>query len=80
MIEKLTDEDIGTLIAFADNDMKPKKTGRQLYMCGNTVRYRLKKIKKHTGLDPYKFYDLVLLLKLCNVNIFDGKENENASN
>ena len=74
MFEKLTDMDIKILIAFADNDMNSSKAGRQQYMHRNSINYHLERVKEKTGLNPFNFYDLVKLLKIC------GKEDKNECN
>lgn len=51
--------------ALANNDMHPVKAARELYMHRNTVEYQSKKIHNATGLNPLKFFDLIVLLKMC---------------
>ena len=63
-----------TLNAFADNNMDVSKTARQLYLHRNTMVYRLERIKIQTGLNPYKFHELVKLLELY------GKEDRDEIN
>lgn len=47
---------------LAKNDMNITATGNELFMHRNTAVYHLEKVKRETGLDPRKFYDLVKLL------------------
>ena len=58
----MTDNEI--LVAFAENSMNICSTGRKLDMHRNTIRYRLDKIQKETGLNPYNMFQLVELLRL----------------
>lgn len=51
------------LRAFAAHDMNATSTADALYMHRNSVLYRLGVIKRRTGLDPRKFYDLIKLLE-----------------
>lgn len=41
------------------------EVSRQLFMHRNTVTYHLDKVKRQTGLDPRRFYDLVELVKIA---------------
>ena len=52
---------LGTLEAYFATDCSLDRTARSLYVHKNTVRYRLRKISKLTGLDLNKFEDRVLL-------------------
>lgn len=62
MKEYLTDVDVQTVLAFADNDMSVTETGRKLFLNRNTVKYHLERVGAKTGLSPLKFYDLVKLV------------------
>lgn len=50
------------LRGFAENDMNATRAADALYLHRNTLLYRLDRIKRETGLDPRKFYDLAKLL------------------
>lgn len=41
------------------------EVSRQLFMHRNTVTYHLDKVKRQTGLDPRRFYDLIELVKMA---------------
>lgn len=69
----LTAVEVEVLMAFADNNMNVSETGRQHYRHRNTVRYHLDKVIERTGLNPYNFYDLVQLLKLCGAKMKGGE-------
>lgn len=73
-IKALSDVDIETLVAFADNDMNITRTAKQQYRCRGSVIYHLKKVEGCTGLNPLKFYDLIRLLELCGVKMKGGAE------
>ena len=51
------------LKAYAENDMSMSKTGGVVYLHYNSIRYRFEKIRRETGLEPRRFYDLVGLLR-----------------
>ena len=59
----LTDVQKEVLKKFADNDMKITCTAKAMYMDWNTINYHLREIKRKTGLDPKRFWDLVSLLE-----------------
>ncbi|MDE7083274.1 MAG: helix-turn-helix domain-containing protein [Clostridia bacterium] len=48
-----------TVEAYLDCGMNISMTARKLYMHRNTLMYRLKNIRKHTGLDLGSFRDAV---------------------
>lgn len=58
----LTNANKKIVLAFAENDMKVSKTARSTFYSKNTIDYHLKCVKQKTGLDPFKFYDLVEIL------------------
>ncbi len=53
---------VGTLRAFAANDLNVAQTAPALNVHPNTVRYRLNRVLTLTGRDPRRFLDLVDLL------------------
>lgn len=48
------------------------EVSRQLFMHRNTVTYHLDKVKRQTGLDPRRFYDLVELVKMAQEVLENG--------
>jgi purine catabolism regulator len=50
-----------TLEAYLDSDLSIPATASRLSVHTNTVRYRLEKLEKLTGLDVRNFWDLVEL-------------------
>lgn len=59
-----------TIRAMADADMNVSEAARMLCMHRGTVVYRLAQIHQQTGLDPYRFHDLVKLLKMCDEEVW----------
>lgn len=59
----MTERDIEIVLAYAEYNMSASELARKMFFHRNTVVYHLKKVKKETGLDPCKFYDLVELVK-----------------
>ena len=59
----LTDADRDVLYAYADNDMNVSKTARNIFMNRSCVDYHLLRVHQKTGLDPYRFHDLVELMQ-----------------
>lgn len=57
-------EEIEIIKAMADNDLSTTNASRELHRHRNTVIYWIEKMKKDTGLDCRKFYDLVKLLEM----------------
>ena len=53
-------EDAHIVVAMANHSMNIGKISRQLFMHRNTVTYHLDKVKRQTGLDPRRFYDVGL--------------------
>lgn len=54
---------IKTAKAFADANMRIKYAANTMYVTHSSVVYRLRKLHKMTGLNPYNFYDLHEILK-----------------
>lgn len=60
----MDERDAEIILALADHDLNITKVARAGYMHRNTVLYHIGKIRKSTGLDPTKFYDLNKLLQM----------------
>ena len=69
----LTSAEIELILAFADNDMKVCQTAKALHRSPGGLWYPFKKIRETTRLDPQKFYDLILLVQMCE----EGRADEN---
>lgn len=50
------------ILALADCNMRANAAARKLFLDHSAVLYHIKLIKKITGKDPRKFYDLVELV------------------
>lgn len=79
MSDKLIDRDFTLILSYAENNMSRTKTAKALYLFPTSLDYRIDRIKRITGLNPKKFYDLVELVKLaksdlnsCNRGETDG--------
>ena len=68
----MSERDVDIILALADNQMKPSRVGRELFLHRNTVMYHIEKIKSITGLDPTDFYDLCKLLQMVEGVRKDG--------
>lgn len=55
-----------------NSNMNATDVARAIFVHRNTVLYHLDKVKRQTGLDPRRFYDLVELVKIAQ----DVLENE----
>ena len=59
----LNDKQRAIILAFADNDMSLTKTASAVFYSVANIQHYLRKIAQLTGLDPKRFYDLVVLVK-----------------
>lgn len=57
---------VKTCFCLFENDLNVSQTANRLYMHRNTLIYRIKKMKKLTGLDVCKFGDAVTFIILYN--------------
>lgn len=53
------------ILSLAKNDMNISRVARDMKYHRNSILYHMDKIKRETELNPYKFYDLIELLKMC---------------
>lgn len=58
-------EDAHIVVAMANHNMNVTDVARAIFAHRNTVLYHLNKVKQQTGLDPWRFYDLVELVKMA---------------
>lgn len=58
-------EDAHIVMAMANHNMNVTDVARAIFLHRNTVLYHLDKVKRQTGLDPRRFYDLVELVKMA---------------
>lgn len=64
--------DYRVILSLAKNDMRPTDAGYEMDLHRGTVMYRIDKIKRLTGLDPRKFYDLIKLVEMARKELADG--------
>ena len=57
-------EDAHIVIAMANHNMNVTDVAHAIFAHRNTVLYHLDKVKRQTGLDTRRFYDLVELVKM----------------
>jgi len=70
--KKINETLLETLKAFFDNNLSISKTAQTIYVHRNTLLYRLKRVKKITGLDPKKFDDAVQLRIALKMMTYQG--------
>ena len=70
----MTEEQAKIILAYADNDMVIKRAGEQVCLHPTGVNYHLKKIRKQTGWDPFKFYDLCYLVLIARSVLGGNRE------
>lgn len=74
----MSKEDAESVFRFAENRMRITETANAMFVHRNTIIYRLDKIRRATGLNPYWFYDLCKLVTIAK-NILGGSiENEDS--
>lgn len=61
----LTDREKEIILALAESDMSVSQVSRVVYYHRNTLEYHFVKIKRKTGLNPKRFYDLVKLVDMA---------------
>ena len=61
------------ILTFAENDMKVSDTALQLYRSESGLKYQLEKIRKETGRNPRKFYDLCYLVGIAQ-QVYSGNK------
>lgn len=65
---ELNEKDKIFLREFAENNMVLTDTAKALGVTGGSLQHRLIKIHAMLGLNPRRFYDLVMLLDMINGN------------
>jgi sugar diacid utilization regulator len=68
----------GTIRAFAECSLNVKETAWTLRVHPNTVYFRLKQIKKHTGVDPRTFAGTALLVTA--LRLLDDQRRQDGEN
>lgn len=65
-------EDAHIVIAMANHNMNATDVARAIFAHRNTVLYHLNKVKRQTGLDPRRFYDLIELVRMAQEVLENG--------
>lgn len=65
-------EDAHIVIAMVNHNMNITDVARAIFAHRNTVLYHLDKVKRQSGLDPRRFYDLVELVKMAQEVLENG--------
>lgn len=76
-VTELDERDYQIIFSLAHNNMRATETAYDLCVHRGTILYRIEKIKKITGLDAMKFYDLVNLVDIAN-NKTKGDSNDST--
>jgi carbohydrate diacid regulator len=63
-MDNLTQTDIEVILALADYNLNESAVARSRFMHRNTVVYHINRVKRITGLDATKFYDLCKLIQM----------------
>lgn len=65
-------EDAHIVVAMANHNMNVTDVAHAIFAHRNTVLYHLDKVKRQTGLNPRRFYDLVELVKMAQEVLESG--------
>ena len=68
----MDERDVKIILAIADSAINLNAAARAVFMNRNTLVYHICKIKKITGLDATKFYDLCKLVEMVANNEIGG--------
>lgn len=61
----LTDLEKEIILAYAECNMNATKASEKLFMGRTSIQWHFPKIKAKTGLEIWKFYDLVKLVEIA---------------
>ena len=61
----LTIQQAKIVLLYAKHSMDACATGKEMFMADGTIHYHLRIVKKKTGLDPKRFYDLCRLVGMA---------------
>lgn len=70
--QMLTQLDAEIIVAMADSGLNASHVAKRVYVCRNSVHYRIGLIKERTGKDPRNFYDLCELLPMAKA-VLEGE-------
>lgn len=60
----LSETQKAVILGYAESDMTARATAKKVFVHESVVRYHIRQIKKKTGKDMRKFYDLVELVEM----------------
>lgn len=60
----MDNRDVRIILELANHSMNISEAAKVVYLHRNTIVYRIKRIKRITGLDPTNFYDLCKLVQM----------------
>ena len=72
----MTTDEARLILDMAKYDMNCQKMSRNIYMHRNTIAYHLGKIRRETGLNPRRFYDLIKLVRTAREVIANDTQSE----
>lgn len=61
----MNEMDVLVILGLAEHDMNLRKAAKLLFVHRNTMVYHINRVKRITGLNPMKFYDLCKLVKMA---------------
>lgn len=61
----MTKQQAEIILAYAECNMNAVAAGRKIYMSEANVSYHLSQIRKQTGKNPKRFYDLCCLIGIA---------------
>lgn len=75
--QHMTEKQAEIILAYAECSMNTVAAGRKVYMSEGSVSYHLTQIRKQTGLNPKRFYDLCRLVGIATQRL-GGVKTEQA--
>ena len=76
-VRRMTAKQAEIILAYAECNMNTVAAGRKVYMSEGSVSYHLTQIRKQTGLNPKRFYDLCRLVGIATQRL-GGVKTEQA--
>lgn len=64
----MTNTQKNVIISLAENDMRVSSVAEHLNYHRNTIIFHIKRINELYGLNPLRFYDLIQLLDMCELD------------
>lgn len=76
-VRRMTAKQAEIILAYAECNMNTVAAGRKVYMSEGSFSYHLTQIRKQTGLNPKRFYDLCRLVGIATQRL-GGVKTEQA--